>query len=280
MGSRFCPGDRVAARAKLSCGECSLCFSESSYLCRHGPIIGFQLPGCFSEFALLSEIALVKVDNQISNSEAACLQSLSNGLAAVDTAEIQMGDSVVIFGQGRIGLECMQVARTNGAGRLITVDVREEACKISKELGADYTIDTRRDDPVKVIRELTDGNRANVVFECAGGSPTQGLAGTKTLMQAIESVQSGGKLVVVSWFGYSMELDVNLLRERSIRCLFPNISTLGHLEHTVRLVTSGRVQVKPTISHILFGIETVLKTFEITANKSKYNTINPAQVML
>ena len=279
MGSRFCPGDRVAARAKLSCGECSLCLSESSYLCRHGPIIGFQLPGCFSEFALLPEIALVKVDNQISNSEAACLQSLSNGLAAVDTAEIQMGDSVVIFGQGSIGLECMQVARTNGAGRLITADVREEACKISKELGAGYTIDTRRDDPVKVIRELTDGNRANVVFECAGGSPTQGLAGTKTLMQAIESVQSGGKLVVVSWFGYSMELDVNLLRERSIRCLFPDISTLGHLEHTVRLVTSGRVQVKPTISHVLSGIEMVPKVFEITANKRKYNAINPAQVM-
>ena len=77
-----------------------------------------------------------------------------------------------------------------------------------------------------------------------------------------------------------MELDVDLLREQSIRCLFQDISTLGHLEHTARLVTSGRVQVKPTISHILFGIETVLKTFEITANKSKYNTINPAQVML
>ena len=77
-----------------------------------------------------------------------------------------------------------------------------------------------------------------------------------------------------------MELDVDLLREQSIRCLFQDISTLGYLEHTVRLVTSRRVQVKPTISHILFGIETVLKAFEITADKSKYNAINPAQVML
>ena len=279
-GSQFCPGDRVAARAKLPCGECSLCLAESSYLCRRGPIIGFQLPGCFSEFAVLPEIALAKVDNQISDNEAACLQSLSDGLAAVDTAEIRMGDSVVIFGQGSMGLECMQVARTNGAGKLITVDVREEALKMSKELGADYTIDARCNDPVEVIRELTDGNGADVVFECAGGSPTQGLAGTKTLGQAIGSVQSGGKLVIVSWFGHPMELDVDLLRERSIRCLFPDISTLGHLEHTIRLVTSGRVQVKPTITHILSGIEMVPKAFEITANKSKYGAINPAQVML
>ncbi|HIM09430.1 TPA: Zn-dependent alcohol dehydrogenase, partial [Candidatus Poribacteria bacterium] len=54
----------------------------------------------------------------------------------------------------------------------------------------------------------------------------------------------------------------------------------GHLEHTIRLVTSGRVQVKPTITHILSGIEMVPQAFEITANKSKYGAINPAQVML
>ena len=45
--SRFHPGDRVAARAKLPCGECSLCKSERSELCRKGPVIGFDLPGCF-----------------------------------------------------------------------------------------------------------------------------------------------------------------------------------------------------------------------------------------
>ena len=63
---------------------------------------------------------------------AACLQSLGDGLAVADTPEIQMGDSIVIFGQGSMGLGCMQVAYTNGAGNLIMVDVREEAFKTSK----------------------------------------------------------------------------------------------------------------------------------------------------
>ena len=89
--------------------------------------MGFQLPGCFSERALLPEIALVKVDDRISDSEAACLQSLSDSVAAVETAQIQVGDSVAIFGQGSMGLECLQIARNCGAGLLITVDVREEA---------------------------------------------------------------------------------------------------------------------------------------------------------
>src|SRR5579871_2429691 len=72
----FAPGDRVAARAKLPCGQCPLCRSERGHLCRKGPVLGFDLPGCFAERARLPEIALVKVDDRISDSEAACLQSL------------------------------------------------------------------------------------------------------------------------------------------------------------------------------------------------------------
>ncbi len=277
--TRFRPGDRVAARAKLPCGTCPFCLDGRNHLCRKGPIIGFQLPGCFAERALLPEIALVHVDDRISDSEAACLQSLSDSVAAVETAGIGIGDSVAIFGQGSMGLECLQVARTSGAGLIVTVDVRDEACQVSRELGADVAINARDADPVKLIRELTGENGADVVFECAGGSPKQGLAGTRSLRQAIESVRSGGKLIGVSWFGAPMELDVDFLRERSLRFLFPDISTLAHLEHTVRLVATGRVRLKPTITHVLHGLESVPQAFEITANKGKYQAINPAQVV-
>jgi threonine dehydrogenase-like Zn-dependent dehydrogenase len=127
---------------------------------------------------------------------------------------------------------------------------------------------------------LTEGNGADVVFECAGGSPRQGLSGTKSLLQAIDAVRSGGKLVGVSFFGEPLSLDVDALRERSLRYLFPDISTSEHLEYTVRLVASGRVRLKPMITHVLSGIESVPEAFEITANKGKYKAISPAQVML
>src|SRR5580704_1290051 len=278
--ARFQPGDRVAARAKLPCGQCALCQSERSNLCRQGPVIGFDLPGCFSELASIPEIALVKVDDRISDSEAACLQSLSDSVAAVETAQLQIGDTVAIFGQGSMGLECLQVSRLSGAGLIITVDVRDEACAISRELGADHALNARTCDVVSTIRELTGGNGADVVFECAGGSPKQGMAGHQTLLQAIEAVRSGGKIVGVSWFGGPLEIDVDRLRERSLRYVFPDISTQAHLEHTVRLVATGRVRVKPTITHVLSGIESVPKAFEITANKGAYKAINPAQVVI
>jgi len=276
----FQVGDRVAARAKLPCEKCPLCLSERSYLCRQGPVIGFDLPGCFSDVASLPAIALVRVDPAISNSEAACLQSLSDSVAAVETAELKIGDSVVIFGQGSMGLECLQVARISGAGRIITVDVRDESCLMSKQLGADFALNANSVEVESAIRDLTGGIGADVVFECAGGSPKQGMAGSKTLRQAINVVRAGGKVIGVSWFGAPLELNVDLLRERSLRYLFPDISTQAHLEHTVRLVASGRVRVGPTITHVLNGLEAVPEAFEITANKGKYRAINPAQVVL
>lgn len=276
----FRVGDRVAARAKLPCEQCSLCRSERTALCRRGPVIGFDQPGCFSEIAMLPEIALVRVADCISDSEAACLQSLSDSVAAVETADIQMADTVVIFGQGSMGLECLQIARISGAGLIITVDVREESCRMSRELGADHALNAGSVDVVSAVRDLTDGNGADVVIECAGGSPKQGLAGTRTLRQAVDAVRSGGKVIGVSWFGSPLELDVDLLRERSLRYLFPDISTQGHLEHTVRLVASGRVNLRPTITHQLNGLESVPQAFEITANKGKYQAVNPAQVII
>ena len=273
-------GDRVAARAKLPCGHCPLCDAEKSTLCRRGPVIGFDQPGCFSERALLPEISLVKVDDRISNSVGACLQSLSDSVAAVETARIQIADSVVIFGQGSMGLECLQIARISGAGKIITVDVRDEACAVSRELGADHALNAKTCDVVATIRELTGGNGADIVFECAGGSPKQGLAGHQTLMDALNSVRSGGKIIGVSWFGGPVTVPIDLFRERSLRYLFPDISTRDHLAHTVNLVSSGRVHLEPTIRHVLQGIDAVPQAFEITANKGKYQAINPAQVVI
>ena len=84
----FKPGERVAARAKLPCGKCPMCLADRTTLCRKGPVIGFQLPGCFSEFALLPGISLVKVADNISDSEGACLQSLSDMKRALESKEI------------------------------------------------------------------------------------------------------------------------------------------------------------------------------------------------
>ncbi len=93
-------------------------------------------------------------------------------------------------------------------------------------------------------------------------------------------MRSGGKIVGVSWFGGPLEVNIDTLRERSLRYIFPDISTPEHLEHTVRLVATGRVKLAETITHVLDGIEQVPQAFDITAHKGKYKAINPAQVRM
>src|SRR5258708_30554382 len=126
-------------------------------------------------------VGWVEVDGGFFGWGGGWLQLLRDSGAEVETAEMKMGDTVAIFGQGSMGLECLQIARLSGAGMIITVDVRDEACEISLKLGADHALNARTCEIIPTIRELTEGNAADVVFECAGGSPKQGLAGSQTV---------------------------------------------------------------------------------------------------
>ena len=128
------------------------------------------------------------------------------------------------------------------------------------------------------VESAREGNATAVaLFIDAGINPdTKNIAGRS----ALEAVRAGGKIVGVSFFGGSVSLPIDRMRERSLRLVFPDVSTREHLQHTVRLVATGRVRLEPTIRHVISGIESVPRAFEITANKGKYQAINPAQVMM
>ena len=93
---------------------------------------------------------------------------MSDSIAGVETAQIRPGDTVAVFGQGSMGIECMQAARAVGAGKLVTVDVRPEACALSAELGADHALNAAECDPVEAIMDLTGGEGADSMDGSAG----------------------------------------------------------------------------------------------------------------
>ncbi len=274
-------GDRVASgRSRMPCYRCELCLTGYSDYCRKGPSVGRQLPGCFAEYTSLPAEVFVRLPAAVSDNEGACIQALTGCVDAVHTAEVQMGDTVVIFGQGAMGLGVLQVARASGAGQTITIDVRDDVLELSKKFGADVTINAKASDPVEYILDLTRGRGADVVFEAAGGSTRQGLAGAATLKQAFKVTRDAGKVVQVAMFDGAVELDLNQLRAQAIRYLFPAPTNRKLMAYSVQLVATGQVQLEPTITHVLHGLDKLPEAFEITANKGKYRAINPAQVVL
>jgi threonine dehydrogenase-like Zn-dependent dehydrogenase len=273
-------GDRVASRSLSSCGECYLCRNGRREECQKGPITGFDIPGCFAEYAVVPADTLVPLPDTITDSEGAALQPLCEAVAGVAAAQIKLGDTCVVIGQGVMGLGCMQTARVSGAGTVIGIANRDQTIAMSQKLGADITIDTRKTDPVAFVTQITKGKGADVVIETAGGPPDQGLAGAESLNKAAEMVCDNGTVVGISLFGDATVLPYARFRHRCIKYVFPSVLTRNLLSHVVKLVATGRVQLKPTLSAPLEGIESVPKAFELTENKKLYELISPAQVVI
>jgi len=273
-------GNRVGTPGIVSCGECEFCLAGREFDCTKMDMLGVNVLGAFAEYVAGHERLFVKMPEGISYNEAAAVQPLAVSAANVETAELHMGDTVVVLGQGVIGLGCMQIARVSGAGLIISVDVREQALDLSKRLGADVVIDARKDDPVAVICDLTDGLGADVVFEAAGGRPEEGLSGTTTFFQALDIAKRGGKVVPPALLTGRVEIDPPVLRRKCIRLIYPESSTAKSMKHVALLAAAKRIQIAPTITHTLHGLDKMLEAFDITAHKAKHRAINAAQVVV
>lgn len=243
-------------------------------------IVGFDYPGALAEYAVFPGTLLIPLPDHVSDSEGAAIQPLTDAVAAVDAARVRVGDVVVVIGQGSMGLSCLQVARSAGARMTVAVARRDAVLDLSRRLGADVTINAAAEDPVAIVRELTGGRGADIVFDTAGGPPAQGLSGDATLHQAGAMVRDEGTVVGVSYNGAGTFLPYEPFRTRSLRYVFPSQLDRRLFQTTVDLVASGRVDLKPLITRVLHGIEQVPEAFALTADKARNGLINPAQVVI
>jgi threonine dehydrogenase-like Zn-dependent dehydrogenase len=257
------PGDRVAATHT-----------------RHGTI-GRHFPGCFAEYAAVPLDALAKLPPEVSDWEGAALQPLSSCVKNVQELKITLGDTVLILGQGVMGLNSTQAAKAAGADTVIGVDKRPEVLALAKELGADITIDASKENVVEAVMEITRGQGAPFVIEAASGSPTVGLSGGSTVSDAVACVAKGGKILSIPHFHAPVTLDFNVLRAKRVTYLFPpDLARPEEMRLAARLVAQKRIRLDPMITHKLHGIEKIPEAMEITANKAKYGALNPAQVRI
>lgn len=273
-------GDRVIYWRRAACHKCALCLAGYEEFCHKGPALGIDIPGCLAEYVLLPAESIISIPDSITDSEATTMQPLAGAAADLYAAGIEMGDAVVVLGQGVMGLNLMQLSRACGAGKTITVDVRDDALALSSQLGADIVINATKTDPVEAVLEATRSVGADIAFDCAGGNPQQGLSGTKTLTQATKMVRDQGKIVLVAMLEANATLEVSPISMRGIQYRGHATCTWKLMRYTIDLVTSKRLQLVPLVTHVLEGLDKVTEAFEITSNKAKYKAINPAQVIV
>ena len=274
-------GDRVFWARALPCHNCELCRAGQEKYCTTFLPLGMGVPGCLAEYcALPADSGIVSVPDEVTDSEAATMQPLVSCVGNVVATEIEAGDTVAVLGQGLMGLNTMQAARVCGAGKVIAVDIRDEALEVAKKVGADITINANQIDPVEAVMEITKGLGAKVVFECAGGTPEQGLSGLKTLHQALDMVAHYGKIMQVAFLPPDAAVSIKAINDKGLIFMGRRHSFAKEVNYTVDLVASKRIQLAPYMTHTLEGLDKVPEAFEISGNKAKYHGVNPAQVIV
>jgi len=273
-------GDRVFYHRGVPCGACKYCNAGMAHLCRSVINVSEDTPGCLAEYFPVPASTIVSIPAEITDKEATGMQPLVSVLGRIETVGIEMGDTVVVIGQGPMGLFCTQIAAAAGAGKVVAVARRDPVLEMSKKLGATHIINVTKTDPVEAVMEITKGLGCDVVFECAGGSKDQGHAGVDTFIQGLAMLRNEGRIAEFGHLPTGSMIPIGPIDKKGLRVIGLRSPSPRMINYAIDLVASKRVLIEPTVTHVLTGIEKVPEAMEITGNKSKYEAIGPAQVNL
>jgi S-(hydroxymethyl)mycothiol dehydrogenase len=200
-------GDHVILNWRAVCGECRACRRGEPWYCfdTHNatqkmtledgtelePALGI---GAFAEKTLVAARQCTRVETPLEDHQYAAVGLLGCGVtagigAAINTGAVKRGESVAVIGCGGVGTAAIAGAALAGATTIIAVDLDTEKLATAQRLGATHTVNSKDRDPVEAIRELTDGNGADLVIDAVGIEPT--------FKQAFQARDLAGRVVLV-----------------------------------------------------------------------------------
>lgn len=270
-------GQHVILSWKPSCGLCEMCQKGWPNLCSQSPKVDSKPTlkgtdteidqmaglGTFGNYTVVPEVTAVPIDEDIPFPQAALVGcGVTTGVgAAINTAQVQPGSTVAVFGCGGVGLNCIQGAAIAGATMIIAVDLLENKLELGREFGATHTVNASQDDPVERIKEMTGGEGVHYAFEAIGLEEAP-------FVQSVRCTRSRG---VTVWVGHApMDTAVTL----DARDLVAEKTVIGSMYGTARphieftrilgLYKAGKLKLDELISRT-FPLEQVNTAFEVLA---------------
>ena len=258
-------GDHVSAETHIPCGGCYQCRTGQMHICQNLEIVGVDRDGCFAEYIALPEICCIKNNKDLPWEVAAVQEPLGNATYCVSESEVA-GKSVAIFGDGPIGIFATGIARAYGATSVIVCGMQKFRLDLIRGFRPDHVIDVNRNDPRRVIKDITKGQCVDVVLEMSGSE--------QAIHDGLAVVKSGGTFAA---FGIpSGPIHLDLAEE----VIFKGIRILGIIgrkmfetwHEVANLLGSGRLDVTSVLTHE-FPLEKIdeamalLTTKEIQAGK-------------
>ena len=267
-------GQRVIAGAITPSGYSNACLcgqhSQDGAGTPHGfrPLGGWRfgntIDGCQAEYVLVPDAManLATVPESLTDEQVLmCPDIMSTGFAGAESGGVKIGDTVAVFAQGPIGLCATAGARLMGATSIIGVDTVPERLKVSRFLGVDHVVDFKAGDPVKAIRELTDGRGVDVAIEALG---TQG-----TFESALRSLRPGGTLSSLGVYSSDLRIPLDAFAaglgdNRIVTSLCPGGKE--RMRRLMSVIASGRVDLKVMVTH-RFTLDQIEQAYDLFAHQ-------------
>jgi alcohol dehydrogenase len=266
-------GDRVVVGAITPCGACFFCQRGDLSQCagyedEWGFIgawrLGNSIDGTQAEYFRVpyAQANLARIPEGLSDEEVLFVTDIaSTGISAVETAKVQLGDAVVVFAQGPIGLCATAGARLRGAGLIIGVDSNPIRLEKAKAMGADVVIDHTQEDPVARVKALTSGRGADVAIEALGIQ--------ETFENCLRAVRPGGVVSSLGVYGEGVSIPLEPfiygIGDIDIRTtLCPGGKQ--RLSALMSLVKAGRLDLKQLITH-RFALDEIEEAYTLFSNQ-------------
>lgn len=262
------PGDRVAGPPAVYCGTCDACRKGAYGHCENGGIFGSGetmggLDGAISEYIRVphAESCLVKVPDDITDEQALFVGDiLTTGYSVVKDANIQHGDTVVIFGVGPIGLCAVLAAKLYNPRLIIAVGGHDSfRTDLALELGADVALLSSECDVVDKIMELTDGKGVDAAIECAGNP--------KAVADATLCVGVGGHVAICGLFGGPVELPMQDICQKNMTITM-GLGDVSMMPTTLEMIKLGKFDTSKLITHCM-PLEDAKEAFEIFSKRTE-----------
>lgn len=246
-------GDRVLVGAITPCGQCLACLSGHLSQCGHGAEyeaiggwrFGNTINGAQAEYLLVpyAQANLAKIPDELSDEQVVLLADIaSTGFSGAESGGVKIGDSVVVFAQGPIGLCATAGAKLMGASLIIAIDADDRRLQMSRRMGADVVIDFRTSDPVAEVMKLTGG--VDVAIEAFG---TQ-----QTFESCLRCLRPGGTLSSLGVYSGKLQLPYSAFAaglgdHRIVTTLCPGGKE--RMRRLMNVVKAGRFDPTPLITH-------------------------------
>jgi L-iditol 2-dehydrogenase len=250
--TRYKVGDRVFVSHHIPCNTCHYCLRGYHTACETLHTTNYD-PGGFAEYIRIPRLnvdhGVFVLSDEVSFDAGVFVEPLACVVRGQRIANLQPGQAVLILGSGISGLLHLLLARTLGAGRIVTTDISAYRLEMARQLGADAVFDAREDIPVR-LREINDDRLADLVIVCTGA--------LSAFKQALHSVDRGGTILCFATTepGVDLPVPINEFWRNEIK-LMPSYGN-SPLDATlaIELIRSGRVPVEKMITHRLPLTET------------------------